>query len=103
DDIVIPGLGGPISAVVATAIYRNNVLEGFSEGLKNIYGAIFLLIGENCFREIAYAYCRTIPSLSGDRNAYGDRGGVGLSAHGALATVPAPRHGGNPGYGYPWQ
>lgn len=81
DDIVIPGLGGPISAAVATAIYRNNVLEGFSEGLKNIYGAIFLLIGEDCFREIAYAYCRAIPSLSGDRNAYGDRLPAFLARH----------------------
>ncbi len=91
DDIVIPGLGGPISAAVATAIYRNNVLKGFSEGLKNIYGAIFLLIGEACFREIAHVYCRAVPSLSEDRNAYGDRLPAFLARHPltrALAYLP---------------
>ena len=78
---VISGLSGSISAAVATAIYRNNILEGFNESLKNIYGAIFVLIGEDCFREIAYSYGRSIPSLSGDRNAYGAHMPVFLAHH----------------------
>lgn len=78
---VIPGLSGSISAAVATAIYRNNILEGFNESLKNVYGAIFVLIGEDCFREIAYSYGRSIPSLSGDRNAYGEHMPAFLAHH----------------------
>ncbi|PKY11508.1 DUF2063 domain-containing protein [Acidithiobacillus marinus] len=70
---LIPDLDGPFSSAVSTAVYRNNILEGFTEGLKNIYGAIFLLIGEDCFRAIAHAYARSTPSLCGDRNAYGAR------------------------------
>jgi hypothetical protein len=78
---VISGLSGSISAAVATAIYRNNILEGFNESLKNVYGAIFVLIGEDCFREIAYSYGRSIPSLSGDRNAFGEHMPTFLAHH----------------------
>lgn len=70
-DATIPGLTGPLSAEVATAVYRNNVLEGFRETLQSIYGAIFQLIGEDCFRQTAYAYARESPSHQGDLNRYG--------------------------------
>lgn len=72
-DALIPGLNGPIPAAIATVVYRNSILEGFRLGLRDIYRAVALLVGDDCFRVLAQDYVRETPSLHSDRNTYGDR------------------------------
>jgi hypothetical protein len=85
---VLPGLAGPIPASVSTAIYRNNILEGFRLALADIYRIVETLIGEDCFRALGYEYVRGHPSLCGDRNAYGGELPDWLLTHPLARSVP---------------
>jgi hypothetical protein len=85
---VLPGLAGPIPVAVSTAIYRNNILEGFRLALADIYRVLETLIGEECFRALAYEYVHAHPSLCGDRNTYGGELPDWLLTHPLARSVP---------------
>ncbi|MBN6741564.1 putative DNA-binding domain-containing protein [Acidithiobacillus sp. MC6.1] len=80
-DSLLPDLTGPIPGQVSTAIYRNNVLEGFRLALADIYRTIVQLLGEECFRELCRGFVQCHPSLCGDRNAYGQEMANWLTGH----------------------
>jgi hypothetical protein len=60
-----PGAGHP-TPVRRLAVYRNNVRANFVESLHSSFPALWRLVGEDYFRQIAGAYHRTNPSRSGD-------------------------------------
>ncbi|WP_248884260.1 HvfC/BufC N-terminal domain-containing protein [Acidithiobacillus acidisediminis] len=88
EGVELPGLVGPISAAASTAIYRNNVLEGFRLALADIYRVVETLVGEECFRALCFDYVRVLPSACGDRNAYGGALPDWLLTHPLVQSVP---------------
>jgi hypothetical protein len=48
------------------AVYQNNVRANFIESLHSSFPALWRLVGEDYFRQIAGAYHRSYPSRSGD-------------------------------------
>ncbi|MBU2763413.1 DNA-binding domain-containing protein [Acidithiobacillus caldus] len=88
EGVELPGLAGPIPAAVSTAIYRNNVLEGFRLALADIYRVVETLVGEECFRALCFDYVHAHPSACGDRNAYGGALPDWLLTHPFVQSVP---------------
>ncbi|MDD3760713.1 MAG: DNA-binding domain-containing protein [Acidithiobacillus sp.] len=82
------GLSGCIPPQVSTAIYRNNILEGFRLALADIYRTTEQLLGEECFRALCHEYVQNHPSVSGDRNAYGQELSSWLAGHPLAHTIP---------------
>jgi hypothetical protein len=62
------GLSGPRRFQV----YRNNQFANLSEALAATYPVIQRLVGEAYFQQVATAYVREFPSVSGDIHCYGD-------------------------------
>jgi hypothetical protein len=55
------------------AIYRGNVQANAEKALSAAYPVIGKLVGDEFFGGLSRAYRATVPSRSGDLNAYGDR------------------------------
>jgi hypothetical protein len=52
-------------------VYRNNFLEGHRKALAATYPVVAALVGEACFRTLAYDYARGYPSRAGDLAQFG--------------------------------
>jgi hypothetical protein len=53
------------------AVYRNNARETFHKTLASTYPVVQRLVGEPCFRGLAWSYQREFPSRGGDLGSYG--------------------------------
>lgn len=60
-----------IAAESRLRIYQNNVRTHFVEALRSTYPVIWRLVGEDYFRQTAWAFQRRHPSPSGDLNHAG--------------------------------
>ena len=67
----LASLFGDGEADARVAIYRRNVLGALSGALAATYPVTRRLVGEAFFGEAARAFARSVPSTSGDLNAYG--------------------------------
>jgi hypothetical protein len=67
----VHGLSGPRRIQV----YRNNLFANLSAALVATYPVIQRLVGEAYFQQVATAYVREFPSVSGDIHRYGDHFG----------------------------
>lgn len=54
-------------------VYQNNIFENMAKVLEITYPAIYALVGEEFFKQVAYAYIRENPPTSGDVNLYGEQ------------------------------
>ena len=54
-------------------VYQNNVFVSFREALRAIYPALFAMVGEDYFYQIARQYLKAYPSNSGDIQRFGQR------------------------------
>jgi hypothetical protein len=52
-------------------VYRNNFLEGHRKALAATYPVVAALVGDACFRTLAYDYARGFPSRAGDLGQFG--------------------------------
>ncbi|UEO00450.1 DNA-binding domain-containing protein [Acidiferrobacter thiooxydans] len=86
-DALIAGVTGRVPAAISTIVYRNNILEGFRAGLKDIYRTTAALVGDDCFQALAHDYVRETPSLCGDRSAYGIQFSDWLAEHHAVRQL----------------
>jgi hypothetical protein len=57
--------------VTRLGVYRNNARETFRKTLAATYPVVHRLVGEQCFRGLAYSYSHDFPSRSGDLGQYG--------------------------------
>jgi hypothetical protein len=62
-------------------VYRNNFLEGHRKALAATYPVVAALVGEACFRTLAYDYARGFPSRAGDLAQFGCEFSFFLRAH----------------------
>lgn len=62
-----------IPAVARIQVYQNNAREGFTKTLAASYPVLQKLVGEACFRTLAWGYMRRHPSRSGDLQRFGGR------------------------------
>ena len=54
------------------AIYKNNALGAQLSSLKSIYSTCELLVGETCFKQLAFSYLRTHPMRKPDLNTFAE-------------------------------
>lgn len=78
------GLGGPRRIQV----YRNNLFANLSAALAATYPVTQRLVGEAYFQQVATAYVRKFPSVSGDIHRYGDRFGEFLAQQPGAMDLP---------------
>lgn len=77
-----------LSGAEAISIYRSNFLENLSNGLKISFPVVVAILGEACFKYVAYDFALKTPSLSGDLNDYGSDFPAYLRGHPDTETLP---------------
>jgi len=64
--IALGGAAGTASPARRLEVYRNNVRANFIDSLHSSFPAVWRLVGEDYFRQVAREYHRDNPSRSGD-------------------------------------
>lgn len=70
------------------AIYRNNMLLGLTEALRDVYSVVNRLVGESFFNRLAQAYILDFPPQSGCLLNFGGRFAGFLSAFAPAQGLP---------------
>ncbi len=88
-DATIKGDG--LSTPERISIYRNNVMSSLSAALAAIYPATERLVGQDYFRQCAFAYIQSHPSRSGNLHNFGHCFPDFISSLTPMARLPYTR------------
>lgn len=80
-------LNGPVS-IDRFAVYRNNVMVGLIEGLRDAYPVVCRLVGDEFFRAMAAIFARANPPRSPVMLEYGDGLAEFIAGFPPLAGLP---------------